>query len=98
MGRLLKVDPGELFLPPSRKTGADPFKLSEQIRQYGDQLEAMPPVQVTQTGEGDFMINDGVTRAIRIAKLRPGATIVIEVIDERPSWSLAHLPRVRERL
>jgi hypothetical protein len=45
-----------------------------------------------------MMINDGVTRASRIAKLRQGATILVEIIDERPNWSLEHLPRVKERL
>ncbi len=42
------------------------------------------------------MINDGVTRASRLAKLRPGAIIEVEVIDERLNWSIEHLPLVRD--
>lgn len=98
MGKLVEVNPGELRLPPSRKSGADPFKLQEQIRQYGDSVDGMPPVQVTQDGHGELMINDGVTRASRIAKLRPDATIRVEIIDVRPNWRLSDLPRVKERL
>ena len=32
-----EVDPGELRLPPSRKSGADPWKLHQQIREFGPQ-------------------------------------------------------------
>jgi hypothetical protein len=94
----LDVDPGELRLPPSRRSGADPMKLAEQIRHFGDRTAGMPALQVTKGAREQLMINDGVTRASRIAKLRPRATIQVEVIDERPSWSLEHLPRVRETL
>jgi hypothetical protein len=95
---IVDVDPGRLRLPPSRQSGADPFKLQEQIRRFGDRSTAMPPPQVTRGAGGEMMINDGVTRATRIAKLRPGDTIPVEVIDERPIWSLEHLPLVKERL
>jgi hypothetical protein len=74
------------------------MKLAAQIGKYGDSTVAMPPVQVTRAARGELMINDGVTRAARVAKLRPGATIVVEVIEERPAWSLEHLPRVWETL
>ena len=43
------------------------------------------------------MINDGVTRAFRVAKLLPQATITVEVIDDR-AVSLKRLPLVKERL
>jgi len=44
------------------------------------------------------MINDGVTRASRVAKLALGVRIWVEVIEDRPGISFEHLPRVRERL
>lgn len=31
MPEFLEVDPGELFLPPSREEGADPVKLARQL-------------------------------------------------------------------
>jgi hypothetical protein len=93
----LDVEPGSLRLPSGRSGGADPLKFDRQIRQYGDRADGMPPLLVTRGLRGELMINDGVTRATRIAKLRPDATIPVEVIDERPV-ALEHLPRVRERL
>ena len=95
---IIEVDPGDLRLPPARQSGADPFKLQEQIRRYGDRSSGMPPLELTRGSRGEMMINDGVTRATRIAKLRPGTTIPAEVIDDRPTWSLEHLPLVKERL
>ena len=95
---IVEVDPGNLRLPPARRAGADPFKLQEQIRRFGDSTSGMPLPEVTRGARGEMMINDGVTRATRIAKLRPGATIRVEVIDDRPAWSLEHLPLVKEKL
>ena len=95
---IVAVDPGELHLPPTRRSGADRVKLAEQIRRHGDRTDGMLPVQVTLCGGGEMMINDGVTRATRVATLRPGDTIMAEVIDERPTWNLAHLPRVKETI
>jgi hypothetical protein len=37
-----EVDPRELRLPPSRASGADPWKLHQQIRQFGASKDAMP--------------------------------------------------------
>jgi hypothetical protein len=31
MAEFIDVDPGELYLPPSRRQGADPGKLARQI-------------------------------------------------------------------
>ena len=42
------------------------------------------------------MISDGVTRATRIAKLSPGTTIRVEVLDTLPTSS--RLPTVQDRL
>jgi len=98
LGALISADPGALRLPPSRQSGADPFKLVQQIQRFGSGTAGMPALQVTRGLNGEMMINDGVTRATRIAKLIPGATIVVEVIDDRPQVSFAHLARIRERL
>ena len=95
---IVDVDPGRLRLPPARQSGADPFKLQEQIRRFGDSVAGMPPLEVTRGARGEMMINDGVTRATRIAKLGPQATIPVEVIDDRPTWSLEHLRLVKEKL
>ena len=98
MSEQLNVSPLTLRLPPARRSGADPVKLADQIRRFGDSDIGMPPLQVTRGSGGELMINDGVTRAFRFARLKPGATITVEVIDERPNWSFAHLPTVQERL
>jgi hypothetical protein len=34
--------------------------------------------------DGELVINDGVTRATRIAKLSSGTTVRVEVIDDLP--------------
>src|SRR4051794_259005 len=96
--KFLTVLPGELRVPSSRRAGPDPLKLADQIGRFGGAAIGMPPVQVTLCANGELMINDGVTRASRIAKLTRDATITVEVIDERPTWSLSHLPRVWEVL
>jgi hypothetical protein len=44
----------------------------------------MPPLEVSRGTDGEFLINNGVTRATRIAKLSPGATVRVEVIDDLP--------------
>lgn len=44
----------------------------------------MPPVEVSRGADGEFVINNGVTRATRIAKLSPGTTVHVEVIDDLP--------------
>jgi hypothetical protein len=93
----MEVNPALLRLPPSRSSGPDPLKLASQISRFGNRSDGMPPILVTRGMQGEMMINDGVTRAFRIARLRPDATIIVEVIDDRPI-SLAHLPTVKERL
>ena len=64
-----EVDPSELRLPPSRASGADPWKLHQQIRQFGSSKDGMPPIFVYEDPGGLLEISDGVARAIRIAKL-----------------------------
>ena len=92
-----EVDPSELRLPQSRASGADPWKLHQQIRQFGSSKDGMPPIFVYEDPRGLLEISDGVTRAIRIAKLAPGETVPVAVIG-RYRRSRAGSPRVRDRL
>jgi len=92
-----EVDPGELRLPPSRASGADPWKLHQQIRQFGSSRSGMPPILVYEDPDGILEISDGVTRAARIAKLAPGQTVPTVVIG-RYRRSRAGSPYVRDRL
>jgi hypothetical protein len=94
----LDVDPGELFLPGSRASGADAGKLARQIAKYGDSMVGMPPWLVTRGKDGNLRINDGVTRATRAAKLRPGKSITVEIIHDLPNLNVTRTPRVKERL
>src|SRR4051794_1818837 len=75
-----EVDPSELRLPPSRASGADPWKLHQQIRQFGASKNGMPPIFVHAAPDGLLEIAGGVTRATRIAKLAPGETVPVVVI------------------
>ena len=92
-----EVDPGELRLPPSRASGADPWKLHKQIRQYGSSTDGMPPLFVNEDPDGVLEISDGVTRATRVAKLWPGQTVPVIVIGQYRR-SRANAPKVRDRL
>jgi len=40
--QVLDVDPRTLHVPPSRLSGADPFKLQRQIAQFGSSTVSMP--------------------------------------------------------
>jgi RHS repeat-associated protein len=97
-GKAAKLaDPGQLRLPPTRSEGADPFKLSKQIGQYGKSTEGMPPIEVTKGANGEMMINDGVTRATRAA-MTPGTKVPVQVIEHNPNMNLQNLPKVGEKL
>jgi len=87
------VDPAELRLPPSRVSGADPYKLQRQIARFGKSTAGVPPVWVYEGSDGVLEIVNGVTRATRIAKLAPGTTIRVEVIGHlrRPR---GHYPKI----
>jgi hypothetical protein len=92
-----EVDPGDLRLPPSRASGVDPWKLHQQIRQFGSSKDDMPPILVHEDPDGVLEITDGVTRATRIAKLAPGEMVPVIVIG-RYRRSRAGSPSVRERI
>jgi hypothetical protein len=98
MSEFVMVDPGDLYLPPSRAQGADPGKLARQIARYGNSLDGMPVLQVVRGKNGNLRINDGVTRATRAAKLRPGAKVMAEVIDELPKLNVTRSPREKDVL
>ncbi|HUE72570.1 MAG TPA: hypothetical protein VMP01_16920 [Pirellulaceae bacterium] len=98
MSEFVHVDPGELYLPPSRAQGADPAKLARQIAKHGNRLDGMPPLQVTRGKDGNLRINDGVTRATRAAKLRPGVQLIAEVIADLPKLDVTRMPKVKEKL
>src|SRR2546430_7039217 len=98
MGQPIReVDPSELRLPPSRASGADPWKLHQQIRQFGSSRAGMPPILVYEDPDGVLEISDGVTRATRIVKLAPGETVPVVVIG-RYRRGRSGSPSVRDRL
>src|SRR5436190_1801145 len=92
-----EVDPSGLRLPSRRASGADPWKLHQQIRQFGPSKVGMPPILVYADPDGVLEISDGVTRATRIAKLAPGETVPVVVIG-RYRRSRSGSPCVRDRL
>jgi hypothetical protein len=94
---LLDVDPGDLHLPPSRTSGADPAKLQRQIAKHGKSTAGMPRLIVFRALDGGLVVYDGVTRATRVARLLPGQTVPIEVIGDLPSTA-SRYPKVRDRL
>lgn len=98
MAEFIDVDPADLYLPPGRRDGADPGKLARQISQFALSLDGMPPLELVRGKNGLLRINDGVTRAMRAAKFRPGVMIVAEVIQDIPHLNVARMPQVKDRL
>jgi hypothetical protein len=93
----LQIDPSELHLPGSRRDGADPLKLHRQFAKFGTSTTGMPPLEVSRGSDGALVINDGVTRAARVARFMPGSEVTVEVIDEL-TVPVAGLPTVGEKL
>jgi hypothetical protein len=91
------VDPRTLHLPTSRPSGADPAKLQRQIAKHGTGTLGMPPLEVYRGTDGKLLLYDGVTRATRVAKLLPGQTVRVELIDDI-STPVGHLPTVEDML
>jgi len=60
------------------------MKLQRQIAKFGRSIQGMPTLEVSRGIDGELMINDGVTRATRVARLLPGTTVPVEVIDDLP--------------
>lgn len=80
----LDVDPRVLRLPTTRRSGADPAKLQQQIAKFGTSILGMPTLLVSRGRDRELVVNDGVTRATRVAKLSPGTRVSVEVIDDLP--------------
>jgi hypothetical protein len=93
----LDVDPRSLRLPGSRLSGVDPYKLQQQIIKFGANQAGMPTPLVYRGSDGALMLSDGVTRATRIAKLSPGATIRVEVV-RTVKGPLGHFPTVGDTI
>jgi hypothetical protein len=72
--------------------------LARQIAKHGDSLDGMPPLEVVRGKDGNLRINDGVTRATRAAKLRPGQTVIAEVIQDLPSLDVTKMPKIKDVL
>ena len=66
MGRIEDVEPGDLRLPPSRQDGPNVSRYFEQVQRFGGRMDNMPTIEVTQGKDGELMINNGVTRAVRV--------------------------------
>ena len=99
MREFILVDPADLYLPPGiRSQGADPKKLARQIAQFGSSLDRIPALELIRGKDGHLRINDGVTRATRVAKLRPGELILAEVIATFDGLDVTRTPRVGEVL
>ena len=80
----LDVDPRTLRLPNSRRFGADPLKLHRQIAAFGKSVQGMPSLEVSRGTDDALVLNNGVTRATRVAMLLPGTFVQVEVIDDLP--------------
>jgi len=93
----LQVDPASLHLPGGRLDGVDPMKLHRQMVRHGMSVAGMPPLEVSRGTDGEFVINDGVTRAPRVAKYLPGALVTVEGTGVLPV-PVGGLPTVRARL
>ena len=97
-GRFLDLDPALLRLPPSRHQAADPVKLARHVAKFGTSVTGMPHLEVTEAADGELVINSGVTRATRVAKLLPGRTVRVEEIDHLPKWKVNKFPTVKDKL
>ena len=99
MREFIDVDPAGLYLPTGiRSQGADSVKLARQIARHADSLDGMPPLELTRGRDGLLRINDGVTRAVRAAKLRPGEPVPAEVVATLPNLDVSRTPQVKDVL
>ncbi len=97
MATYLDVDPATLHLPPSRYSGADPWKLQQQIIRFGASTAGVPPPWAGVDVNGEVMLYNGVTRATRVAKLAPGTLFRVEVV-QRIKKSIASVPTIGDTL
>lgn len=78
-------------------SGADPYKLFQQIGRFGSSVAGMPAPCAYRGSDGELMLTNGVTRATRIAKLSPGTTIRVEVVGDLHG-PVGHLPTIGDVL
>jgi hypothetical protein len=90
------VDPRELH-PPSSRPAADPIKLARQIARFGASTDGIPPIIAFEGVDGALVIDNGVTRATRIAMLAPGTSVRVEVIG-RLRRSFGSVPTIGDQL
>jgi hypothetical protein len=90
---IVEVDPRSLHVPPSRLSGADPYKLNRQIALFGGSITNMPEPWAYRGSDGEIMLYNGVTRATRVAKLSPGISIRVVIVGtlRKP---VGHLPTI----
>lgn len=98
MPTFVDVDPRTLHLPPSRRDGADPIKLTRQLSKHRLSTAGMPPPWVQRDGNGLLKVMDGVTRATRVAKWLPGVLIRVEVTAEQPNADYSTYPTIGDSL
>ena len=91
------VDPRELRVPASRRSGADPGKLARQVSLFGRSTIGMPVPWVYEGSDGVLVLYNGVTRATRIAKLNPGDLLRVEVVGKLPQ-AFGPEPRIGDLL
>lgn len=51
---------------------------------FGKSVQGMPTLEVSRGSDAELILNNGVTRAMRVAMLLPGALVRVEVIDDLP--------------
>lgn len=90
----IDVDPRTLHVPPTRPQGADPGKLTRQLSRFGKSIVGMPPLELIRGKDGALRVNDGVTRATRVAKLLPGQLVRAEIMEELPNLAVSKLPTI----
>ena len=72
-------------------------EVHRQMARHEQSVAGMPPLEVSRGIDGGIVINDGVTRATRVAKYLPGTLVTVEVTGVLPV-AVGGLPTVRERL
>jgi hypothetical protein len=78
-------------------SGADAYKLFQQIGRFGSSTTGMPAPWAYRGTDGELMLTNGVTRATRIAKLSPGTIIRVEIVGDLRG-SVGHLPTIGDLL
>ncbi len=90
------VLPGKLRLPPTRPEGADDYKLAMQEIESGSSTEGMPSIEVLLGSDGQMIIFNGVTCAIRAYRYHPNTPVLVEVTDVVLSVNLSRYKTIGE--